>query len=119
MSAFILSDLHFSIIAYYVADNNQNIIPQELADKLKSINIKSVNYRYKENTRITKCKLIKDYKDYNYNKYDIIKLIQCWSYQACENGLSLDYNLMDAFLLSHFENADIKAVNNYSNIWSI
>jgi hypothetical protein len=119
MSSFILSDKHFSIISIYLAHINHNIDIQELANKLKSINIKSVNHRYKENTRITKCKIINDYHEYRYNKYDIIKLIQCWGYQSCENGLSLDYNMMDAFLLSHFEDEHISEVNDYSNLWSI
>lgn len=116
MSAFILSDQHFSVIAYYIG-NITDIDPQIIANKLKSINIDSVNFRYNENTRKTKCKLAHIGADYT--KYDIIRLIQCWSYQSCENGLSLDYVMMDKYLFSFFDNADIEKARIESDIWSI
>jgi len=116
MSAFILSDKHFSVIAYYIG-NMTDIDPQIIADKLKSINIDSVNFRYNEKTRKTKCKLVHTGKDYT--KSDIIRLIQCWSYQSCENGLSLDFLMMDNYLLSFFDNAEIEQSRINSDIWSI
>lgn len=51
MSAFILSDRHISTIAIYINSLNDLIDTQELANKLKSINIDSVDYRYDEKTR--------------------------------------------------------------------
>lgn len=116
MSAFILSDKHFTVIAYYIG-NITNINPQIIADKLKSINIDSVNFRYNEKTRKSKCKLAHTGKDYT--KSDIIRLIQCWSYQSCENGLSLDFLMMDNYLLSFFDNDEIENARNNSDIWCI
>jgi len=117
MSAFICSDLHFSIIAYSIEGLNPSVNPQELADKLKKINIESVDFRYKTRTRKTKCKLTHDKN--NYSTADIIRLIQCWSYQSCEDGYSLDFLMMDSFLLSHFDNEDIRFASNISDKWSI
>lgn len=117
MSAYVLSDLHFSIIAYSVEGLNPSVNSQELADKLKSINIESVDYRYNQKTRKTKCKLSRD--NNNYSTADIIRLIQCWSYQACEKGNSIDYLTMDAFLLSHFDAQEISNSNYQSDKWSI
>lgn len=114
MSAFILSDKHFSAIAYYIG-NITDIDPQIIADKLKAINIDSVNFRYNEKTRKTKCKLC----SVDYTKFDIIRLIQCWSYQSCENGLNLDFLMMDNYLLSFFDNDEIEKAKIESNIWCI
>ena len=93
MSAFILSDLHFSTIAIYIHHLNDNIDIQELANKLKSINIDSVDYRYGEKTRKSKCKIIDNYNNVRYTKYDIIRLIQCWDYQACEKPDNFEYHM--------------------------
>lgn len=117
MSAFICSDLHFSIIAYAIEGLNPSVNAQGLADKLKSINIESFNYRYNEKTRKTRCKLKHDGR--NYSTADIIRLIQCWSYQSCEDGHSLDFLTMDSFLLSHFENDEIRFASNASDKWSV
>ena len=46
MSAFICSDRHIATIAVRYADLTENIEPQDIADRLKAINIASVNYRY-------------------------------------------------------------------------
>lgn len=117
MSAFILTDKHFSVIAYAIEGLNENVNPQEFANKLKKINIESVNFRYNEKTRASKCEL--QHTGDNYTTSDIIRLIQCWSYQSCENGASLDYLTMDAFLLSHFDNEQIENARNNSDVWCI
>lgn len=117
MSAYILSDLHFSIIAYYVEGLNPNIKAQELADKMKSINIESVDYRYNEKTRKTRVKLTHDKS--NYSNADIIRLIQCWDYQSCEKGDNLDYLIMSAFLDSFFSNDERENARFESDKWSI
>lgn len=116
MSAFVLSDKHFSVIAYYVG-NITDINPQIIADKLKRINIESVNFRYNEKTRFSKVKL--QHTGDNYTNSDIIRLIKCWSYQSCENGLSLDFLMMDAYLLSFFNALEIDNSHLNSDIWSI
>lgn len=119
MSAFILSDLHFSTIAIYIHHLNDNIGIQELANKLKSINIESVNYRYKENTRKSKCKIINNYDNVRYSKYDIIQLIKCWDYQSCEKPDNFEYRVIRVFLLNHFIESDITLSGSQSNLWSI
>ena len=116
MSAFILSDLHFSVIAKYV-NKVTGTDTQIIADRLKLINIDSVNYRYKENTRKTKCKLTYTYKTYSI--YEIIRLIECWQYQSCENRDNQDYHTMYQFLISLFSDTQIEYANTNSNLWSI
>lgn len=117
MSAFILSDKHFSVIAYAIEGLNPNVNPQELANKLKRINIESVNFRYNEKTRVSKCKL--QHTGEKYSTADIIRLIQCWGYQSCENAMALDYIMMEAFLTSFFDEKTIEDSRNNSDIWSI
>ncbi len=119
MSAFILSDLHFSTIAIYIHHLDHNIGIQELADKLKSINIDSVNYRYGEKTRKAKCKIINNFDNTRYDKYDIIRLIECWDYQVCENPDNFDYQVISRFLKLFFLESDIKLADNHSKLWSI
>lgn len=119
MSAYILSDLHFSTIAIYIHHLEDNIGIQELADKLKSINIDSVNYRYGEKTRKAKCKIINDFNNTRYTKYDIIRLIQCWEYQSCENQDNPDYHLIRAFLYLYFVESDVENAKYESDKWSI
>ncbi len=119
MSAFICSDKHFSIISEYVTLSKDNINTQDFANRLKAINIRSVNHRYKENSRITKCKLYFPQVNENYTKYDIIRLIQCWDYQSCENRHDIDFNLMQIFLYSIFDSTDIENARNNSDKWSI
>ena len=94
MSSFVLTDRHLSVIANVVAQKATDI--QAIADKLKAINIDSVNYRYDEKTRKTKVKLV-DVSGHNFNSADLYSLINCWGYQSC-NGESLDYRIMLAFL---------------------
>lgn len=118
MSCFIVSDKHFQIIAEYIA-HNTGIQAQIIADKLKRINIESVNFRYNEKNRFSKVKFNSDFTFKDYNQFDIIRLIQCWSYQSCENGLSLDFLMMDAYLLSFFDNDEIELSNSKSDKWSI
>lgn len=119
MSAYILSDLHFSTIAIYIHHLNDNIDIQYLANKLKSINIESVNYRYQETTRKSKCKIINDFNNTRLTKYDIIRLIQCWDYQSCEKSDNLDYIMMSAFLRSFFDNQEIENASFESDKWGI
>jgi hypothetical protein len=118
MSCFIVSDKHFQIIAEYIA-HNTGIQAQIIADKLKRINIESVNFRYNEKNRFSKVKFNSDFTFKDYIKFDIIRLIQCWSYQSCENALSLDFLIMDAYLFSFFDDNDIQNAHHKSDKWSI
>ena len=94
MSAFILTDKHFSAIAYAVMP----YYAQAFANKLKAINVESVNFRYGEKTRKSKVKLDKTAQDYN--PAVICKLIACWDYQSCEEAGSVDYLTMRPYLYS-------------------
>jgi hypothetical protein len=119
MSAYILSDLHHSTIARYINAYSELYIDcEELANRLKRINIASVNCRYNEKTKNSKCKFTFD----NVTKYtesDIIRLINCWVYQSSEDAGNLDYIIMRGFLHSHFTESQIMAAENDSIVWSI
>ena len=91
MSAFVCSDLHIATIAEHVAPDNA----RNLANKLKQINVESVNYRYDEKTRPTKCKM---YFREDLTIDDVAKLIACWDYQSCENPNSIDYQVYAKYL---------------------
>lgn len=119
MSAFVCSDKHFQIIADYITFESPAINMQEFANRLKKINIESVNHRYNEKTRFSRVKFNPEFSYTEYTKPDIIQLIKCWSYQSCENAANIDYLTMDAYLLSFFDNAEIEASRNKSEIWSI
>ena len=113
MSAFICSDLHFSVIANTLAQKATDI--QSLADKLKAVNIDSVNFRYTEKTRKTKVKLV-DVSGHNFNSADLMNLIRCYEYQSCE-GDSLEYRIMSAFIEDRCKWANITAGE--STVWAI
>lgn len=104
MSAFILTDKQFSAVAYAVMPR----YAQGFANKLKQINIASVNYRYSEKTRKARVKLDDTAPEYNLGTVCI--LIDLWDYQSCEDGGSIDYLIMKAYLYewvsSHMRNPD-------------
>lgn len=110
MSAFLCSDYHIATMAQYIVhstnvDTVLNI--QDLANKLKAINIASVNYRYNEKTRKSKCN-IKKTKIITAN--DFAELFSCWSYQSCEGNL-FDYVIMRGFLTPFAENGNAELSN--------
>lgn len=116
MSAFILTDKHFSAIAYAVMP----YYAQAFANKLKAINVESVNFRYGEKTRKTRVKL--DVSAKGYNPAVICKLIDCWDYQSCEDGGSIAYLTMKAYLYDWAASA--KSTRDYDEtsaigIWTI
>lgn len=115
MSAFLCSDFHLSVIAHKAAPDNA----QELANRLKAVNIHSVNFRYDEKTRKTKCKLAPATEAAKYTEADFIRLVQCWSYQSCEDGLNLDFIILDAYLLAAYTAEDLEASRNKSELWAI
>jgi hypothetical protein len=82
MSAFICTDKHIATIAAALfADKRQ---AQDAANHFKRENIRSVNYRYKEKTRATKC----DMSQANlgpYTGHDIAAMLNCLDYQSCEH----------------------------------
>lgn len=94
MSAFILSDKHIGTIARLLttADN-----AQEFADQLKRANIASVNHRYSEKTRTTKCKVPSLDDCITITMDDLVSLCQCWDYQACE-GDKINYIILSGFI---------------------
>lgn len=94
MSAFILSDKHISTIARLLMPEND---VQAFANMLKGINIASVNCRYDEKTRKSKCKLVTLDDCLNVTMGELCRLIQCWNYQSCEGNL-LEYRIMYEFI---------------------
>lgn len=86
MSAFICSDRHIATIAlaYGELTNMDTPAIQGLADLLKRENVRSVNYRYKERSRIKPCDLSQGAKPGEYNSRDLLTLVSCLNYQSCE-----------------------------------
>jgi len=84
MSAFICSDNHISTISswYSLQLDLSSVGTQINADKLKIINVSSVNYRYNEKIRCKKCDISNSLPVTNPN--DILRLIDCLDYQSCE-----------------------------------
>jgi hypothetical protein len=118
MSCFICSDAHFSTIAKAVfpestySDSAQ--LAQTLANTLKRINIESFNTRYGEKIRVTKCSMK---KARSLDVHNIAKLIQSWSYQSCENAISVDFPAYVA-LLDQFV-TESKGDSKLGEFWSI
>lgn len=87
MSAFICSDKHIIELAIFAGDT-LNASPLVVANELKRENLKSVNFRYRENTRFQPFKLSafdpKHVRQYSYA--DIVALCDCLEYQSCEHG---------------------------------
>lgn len=114
MSAYLLSDRELCTIAKFciMSTPTQREAPTvaQLSNKLKAINIDSVNYRYGEKSRKTKCN-ITDFDEINIgnvtNKYNMLRLIACWNYQACEDN-SLDYIMMCAYVFSFFTPEELR-----------
>ena len=117
MSAFICSDFHIMVISTEVS-KHFGIDCQELADKLKAINIESVNYRYNEKTPKRKCK-VNGSIDRVFTARDIASLINCLDYQSCEKT-TVDYLAYSSLLFRWVEEnaADIAKCED-SNLWSI
>lgn len=116
MSAFILSDKHISTIALLIIEPKHQ---QEMANKLKAINIASVNYRYNENTRRNKCKMVSIDDTLNITMDDLYNLVQCWIYQACEND-SLEFKIMKGYLESRLARCGFPVgYQSKSTLWSI
>lgn len=114
MSALLCSDYHIATMAVYIASlHENNINAQELANKLKRINMQSVDYRYNEKTRFSKCK-INDYLQINAN--DFAALFACWDYQSCENQGSLEYQIVHDWLKAYASTGS-RELSNIS--WSI
>lgn len=117
MSAFICSDFHIMVVSLVVARHFKTDA-QDLADKLKAINIESVNYCYNEKTPKRKCK-VNGTIDYVFTARDIAKLIDCLDYQMCEKT-TVDYLAYSSMLFRWVEEnaADIAKCKD-SNLWSI
>jgi hypothetical protein len=95
MSAYIINDSHLYLIAMSVQPSNM----QEFSDLLKRINIKSVNYRYSDKTKVSKCKpspYIIGMEPLKQN--EVNSLIQCWLYQSCEIENDLMFDLVEGYL---------------------
>ena len=117
MSAFVCSDFHIMAVSLVVARHFKTDA-QALADKLKAINIESVNYCYNEKTPKRKCK-VNGTINQVFTARDISKLIDCLDYQMCEKTTA-DYLAYSSMLFRWVEenSADIAKCKG-SNLWSI
>ena len=121
MSAFIVSDLHTFTIAEFIAQRlpergiNRDQLAQNIANKLKRVNIESVNHRYSTKTPRTKCKAntagITD-------PATVYRLCRCWVYQASEDQHSADFHALSALLEAAFTQ-DEKRQSDNVEIWTI
>jgi hypothetical protein len=112
MSAFICSDRHIRTVAYHVASYFQ-IDENQLADKLKSINIDSVNYRYADKTKRTKCK---GSVQSGLTNDDIGMLIDSLNYQSCENN-TIEYKAY-SLMLEQWK-MEVKCISRNGAHWTI
>jgi hypothetical protein len=92
MNAYILTDRELSTLASFIAPAGK---VQMFADKLKRINIQSVNFRYNEQTPITEC--VVSFRD---DSIDFHDLSENWEYQSCEDDSNSDYHVMSAYIES-------------------
>jgi len=112
MSAFICSDRHIRTVAHHVAmyfeiDENQ------LANKIKSINIDSVNYRYGDKTKRTKCK---GNVQSGLSNDDIGLLIDSLNYQSCEDN-TIEYKAY-SLMLEQWK-TEVKCISRNGAYWTI
>lgn len=113
MSAFLCSDYHIATMAQYIASLHGAIDMQLLANKLKRINLNSVNSRYNAKAKTVKCKTDK-IREISANEFAV--LFDCWDYQSCEKQFDLDYQIMRGFLGYYAD----KGNKTFSDIqWSI
>jgi hypothetical protein len=82
MSAFICGDKHISSLVNWFCKNTSKLdVKQSIANKLKEVNILSVNYRYTENTPIEPCSFNECVEITPEMAY---KMANCLDYQSCE-----------------------------------
>ena len=116
MSAFILSDKHISTIALLIIEPKHQ---QELADKLKAINITSVNHRYNGKTRRSKCCMVSIDDTLNVTMDDLYNLVQCWIYQSSDSDY-LEFKITKEYLESRLTRCGYPVgYASKSTIWSI
>ena len=106
MSAFICSDYHISVLADFAAsrrgfpimiDGKEWRDREEIFECLHAENVRSVNYRYKENEApLGRFDLRASAHSDRYSRVDIIKACHCLEYQSCETP---DYRETVAFQL--------------------
>lgn len=87
MSAYVCSDAQFATLVAVVATMPYSPVKpseaQAVANLLKRENIRSVNYRYNERTRITPCDIEKATLG-GWTLTGLVNLARCIDYQSCE-----------------------------------
>ncbi len=95
MSAYVVSHTHISAIVRWACRHNVSVYysnparslkagqEQEIAEILLAENVKSVNYRYKEETPVDT--IVYDAFATDLHAIDVIKACQCLEYQSCEH----------------------------------
>lgn len=84
MSAYICSDKHIATIAIAYTRLIGGDDAQALADELLAENIRSVNYRYREDTPVEPCDLSEHEADTR-TPPELVALCECLDYQSCEH----------------------------------
>lgn len=127
MSCFLLTDKHISTIAarFAVLYSWDFKTAKEFANRLKYVNIESVNSRYSEKTpkRAASVKSLQLALAKAHNKpmpdNDVAALIVCWNYQS-DNAQSLDYRLIRDFLFGSIDRMGWQLPGiSKSTVWAI
>ena len=107
MSAFLIDVKHINMIITWAIDNGTlgKLSPQAWLNEFHAENIRSLNYRYPDDNQqiITSWKYLPNFNAIKPRKYSkeiaiaIVKLINCWEYQCCEDNYdknSLPWKMM-------------------------
>ena len=116
MSAFLCSDRHLATIAYNIAleAGRDLAFTQDLANRLKAINTRTVAARCGKKPIVRKCVTAGNMEVMG--KHDTTALIVCWKYQS-DNPACLEYLMMAAYLEAFVRK--INGIASQSKIWSI
>jgi len=117
MSAFICSDKQIATVVStleYKTDDER----QKIADLIKKANIRSVNYRYGERTKITPCYMNEADPALAADKFAVITLCQSIDYQCCE---CRDWDGSPAFGWLHYIASQVAwgVGKNLNKAWSV
>lgn len=81
MSAWIVEDYVTNTIADYLGEDEAS--KASLANELYECNVKSVNYRYNNDTETKYDRYTKPEK---VSEMQLLKWLRCWEYQSCESN---------------------------------
>jgi hypothetical protein len=86
MSAWVVSKKHIDVMVTELANQRRpDVDLNDVGQLLWAQNVKSVNYRYNETDTAETYHFEDQLFDYDRNPVVIIKAVQCWQYQSCED----------------------------------